>query len=321
MDEIYVEIDRVFKSIYIYILSNKSFCTLEIIYFLGLNNNNYGTSSSSPPPPSTTTTTASSSIPVLFRFKMIKYIIRSVYCELYNRQEHDVPINSIIPYLHASLQKEYIIYTLFFRSDIYQSSCSYIIYNHIKMMKWNQHLYSVLNQLITPPQPPKNPTNSTVQNVTSLKSVSFLDTKISLPLHGKLSNHTLKDKHKHHISNNNSKSTNNSSNNKRSSSSSSSSSTKYFSLTNSASLTITNINLSIIYPSLYHILHHTGLQLLFNLSCHLSDLITTLPSEFLQLICIIFITLLQSHLPTAFQHTVIQQAIHMIVSGELIDNL
>jgi len=253
---------------------------------------------------------------------MIKYIIRSVYCELYNRQEHDVPINSIVPYLNASLQKEYIIYTLFFRSDIYQSSCSYIIYNHIKMMKWNQHLHSVLNQLITSPQPSsplKNPTNPTVQNVSvrdinSLKSVSFQDTtKISLPLHGKLSNHTLKDKHKHHIS------TNNSSNNNRSSSSSSSS-IKYFSPTNTTSLNITHINLSIIYPSLYHILHHSGLQLLFNLSCHLSDLIITLPSEFLQLICIIFITLLQSYLPTATQHTVIQQAIHMIVSGELIDN-
>jgi hypothetical protein len=259
---------------------------------------------------------------------MIKYIIRSVYCELYNRQESDIPINSIVPYLHASLQKEYIIYTIFFRSDIYQSSCSYIIYNHIKMMKWNQQLHSVLNQLISQPQPsspPTNPKNSTnpttaqnvpVQDINSLKSVSFQDTKNSLPLHGKHSNHTLKDKHKHHISTNNSKSSNSSNNNR-----SSSSSIKYSSPTNTTSLSITHINLSIIYPSLYHILHHTGLQLLFNLSCHLSDLIITLPSEFLQLICIIFITLLQSCLPTTTQHTVIQQAIHMIVSGELIDNL
>ena len=252
---------------------------------------------------------------------MIKYIIRSVYCQLYNRQENDITINSIIPYLHASLEKEYIIYTLFFRSDIYISSCSYIIYNHIKMMKWNQQLHSVLKQLILPipsPHPPlTNPTvqHVFVQDIKSLKSVSFQDTKISSslpPTHRKDSNDTLKDKHKHHDNTNNTKS---STNNIKSSSSS----LKYFSPTNTTSLTITHIDLSIIYSALYHILHHSGLQLLFNLTCHhLYDLIITLPSEYLQLICIIFITLLQNQLPSTTQHTIMQQAIHIIITGKLI---
>lgn len=196
-------------------------------------------------------------------------------------------------------------------------------------MKWNQQLHSVLKQLILPippliPPPPTYPTNPTVQHVSvqdikSLKSVSFQDTKISSllpPTHRKDSYDTLKDKHKHHDNTNNTKS---STNNIKSSSTISSSSMKYFSPTNSTSFTITHIDLSIIYSALYHILHHSGLQLLFNLSCHhLSDLIITLPSEYLQLICIIFITLLQNQLPSTTQHTIMQQAIHIIITGKLI---
>jgi len=185
------------------------------------------------------------------------------------------------------------------------------------MIKWNQQLHFVLKDFITPQSfIISNVQNVSIEDIKLCKSISLHDTKKSNHNHHRDkyvkenikhdNNYNNKFKDKHNTSKNikNNKSNSNSSSN-----------IKYSSSTTATEFNITIIDIATIYPSLYHIVHHTGLNLLFNLSCYLSELIISLPSEYLQLMNIIFIALLQSQLPTTAQQPLIQQVIHIIIKG------